>query len=93
MSHSKEILQLVYLLIMREPTMTNAPPVAQDVDAGEKYRDECKFRCDSVFPPSAYQCKTSVGAGIETEHVPLMLALSMNAVTGLVPINVPICTD
>jgi len=87
---------------MREPTMTNAPPVAQDgIDANMgakntemKNANPVTIAVIPVFPPSECQGQTSVGAGIDTERVPLMpVALSMNAVTGLVPTSAPILIE
>lgn len=76
--------QITYLEIIRLPTMTSAPPVAQpgiEAKMGEKNTETrnmiaVKIAVKPVFPPS---------------EIPV--ALSMNAVTGLTPSRAPILME
>lgn len=82
---------------MREPTMTSAPPVAHDgMDAkiGAK-KTEMKnakpvvMAVRPVLPPSGQKGQVDV-THAATRHAPLIpVALSMKAVTGLVPMRAP----
>ncbi len=77
----KSAMKGTYFLIMSEPTMTRAPPVAQDgIDA--------KMGAKKTDTKNAIPVEIAVMPVLPPSEIPV--ALSMNAVTGEVPIRAPI---
>lgn len=92
-----------YLRIIIEPTMTSAPPVAQEgIDAkmGAKKTETKNMKPTTtavipVLPPSAkYSLQCNVRKSDLDPNIPLIpVALSMYAVTGLTPSRAPMLME